>query len=548
MNYAVFALSALGGGANPAGNICVAANNAVLLNFNIAQSSGAANLTALNFTTSGGYVAGDITDYKLWASSSNVFSTATNIATLPASGAGLHTFTAFTQTLNDASTTYFWITIDLPGSATPGSTININTITALTDLTISSGTRIGTASAGGLQTINPMPLPIYGISFYDCVGSFITLNDTTVPAIGTWSSSNPGVATTGGTGSTALVFGTGVGTTVISYTIGGCSATAVVTVSTGLPALSPSLPTSVCVDSSITFTDAVPSGTWSASGGISVSSTGVVTGTTSGTGAVSYSFGSCTVTAPVTINPLPLPIIGPTNLCAYDQNTITLSDSSAGGIWSADIVTITGYGSNGVVSGWTPGTSGNLVTYTLPTGCATFVNLTVNPLPTPILGVDTICASNTTTLTDLFGDGKWSSSNTSVATIDSIYGAVVGVGTGLTTVTYTDSFTTCYTVRPEYVYSFGPIMGPDSLCVSVPGTLYDTSAYASGGLWTINNIAIATLGSPSGASTIITGISAGLDTVTYTIPSIGCMTWDTVRVFPLPSVITGPNLVPFIRP
>src|ERR1019366_439934 len=59
-----------------------------------------------------------------------------------------------------------------------------------------------------------------------------------------------------------------------------------------------------------------------------------------------------------------------------------------------------------------------------------------------------------------------------------------------------------------------------------------------GGIWTNGNPSIATVGSSSG---IVTGISAGVVTITYTL-STGCFATITITVYPTP-VITGPTSV-----
>src|SRR4051812_33798183 len=72
-------------------------------------------------------------------------------------------------------------------------------------------------------------------------------------------------------------------------------------------------PTSLCVGSAITLSDATPAGTWSSD--ITAvatigSGTGIVSGLTPGTTTITYSNGSGTPPAlyTITVNPLPAPI------------------------------------------------------------------------------------------------------------------------------------------------------------------------------------------------------------------------------------------------
>jgi predicted CXXCH cytochrome family protein len=119
-------------------------------------ATGTVNFTALNFTTNAGYIAGDITRFQLWYASSNNFANANtqyggDITT--ALGPGLHTFpNAFSRSINTTGR-YFWITADITSGATAN---NIITVAALTtaNITVSAGTKAGTAYIGGNQTIS----------------------------------------------------------------------------------------------------------------------------------------------------------------------------------------------------------------------------------------------------------------------------------------------------------------------------------------------------------------------------------------------------------
>ncbi len=80
-----------------------------------------------------------------------------------------------------------------------------------------------------------------------------------------------------------------------------------------------------------------------------------------------------------------------------------------------------------------------------------------------------------------------------------------------------------------------PITGPTTICNGTTGTLTDAT---SGGTWSLTPLTVAAIGSATG---IVTGISAGVVSITYT--TSGGSAYYTVTVNPLPAVITGPSTV-----
>jgi len=112
------------------------------------------NFTGLSFTTTGSYAAEDIDNFKLWTYTSDAFASATQVGTTLSTGLGIgsHSFASFTQALTAGETRYFWITSDLDVAATIGNSIAVNALTT-GSITVSAGTKTGTAYAGGTQTI-----------------------------------------------------------------------------------------------------------------------------------------------------------------------------------------------------------------------------------------------------------------------------------------------------------------------------------------------------------------------------------------------------------
>ncbi len=122
-------------------------------------------VTQVVFATTGSYVASDVDNFKLWYSTTNDISTASQLgSTITSSlGTGDHTFAGLSQAIATGVTGYFWVTTDIAVAATPGNTITVPAVTS-DKVTVSSGFRVGSASAGGTQTID-VPLPLELSSF-----------------------------------------------------------------------------------------------------------------------------------------------------------------------------------------------------------------------------------------------------------------------------------------------------------------------------------------------------------------------------------------------
>ncbi|NCX94841.1 MAG: hypothetical protein EBX41_00275 [Chitinophagia bacterium] len=378
--------------------------------------------------------------------------------------------------------------------------------------------------------VNPIPSIITG-TFVLCQGYTTALYDSV--SGGTWSSSNTAVATISAAGTVTAV---AVGTTTITYILpGGCFATALFTVNPLPDTISGAR--YVCLRSTTTLTDRVGGGRWSsASPGVASidSITGVVTGLAVGTGVViTYTLPTgCFVTRTIDVNPIPSAITGGTAICV--GYTTTLYDSVAGGTWSSSATGIATVSTTGTVTGAAGGTA--TITYRLPGGCFVTIPVTVNPLPNAITGPTSVCVRSTVTLTDASAGGRWSSSNSTVAAIDSVTGVVRGVAIGVgTTITYTLP-TGCFTTRTiDVMAAPSVITGPTALCVGNTITLTDS---ITGGIWSSSNTSIATVGIGSG---VVTGVVAGSVTITYTIGA--CFAIYNITVNPLPATIGGPASV-----
>src|SRR5262249_30585396 len=150
-------------------------------------------------------------------------------------------------------------------------------------------------------------------------------------------------------------------------------------------------------------------------------------GVSVGTITLTYSLGAgCVTTRPETVLLSPTPIVGTASICAGSSTTIT--ELIGGGTWSSSNLSVATIASSGIVYGVSAGTS--TISYTLPTGCATTLVVTVSAVPASIYGSSTVCTSASDTLRDVATGGIWSSSNTTVASIGATSGIMTGVTAG----------------------------------------------------------------------------------------------------------------------
>ncbi len=429
-------------------------------------------------------------------------------------------------TLSDLTTGGIW-TSSAPTVATVGS--GSGSVTGLLTGTVTMTYSVGAGCSITLpMTVNPLPAVITGTPIV-CVGSSITLSDATTG--GTWSSSIPanGTISTGG-----ILTGIATGISVIDYTLTsttGCSRSVTASINP-LPAVIGG-PSTVCPGTTITLTETSSGGIWtSATGSIAtIGTSGIVLGVASGTATISYTLSTgCARTKPVTVNPLPTAISGPSSVCA--GSVITLTDVG-GGSWSTSGTYATVGASSGLVTGASAGVA--VISYMLSTGCYVTTNVTVNPVPAAIGGPTALCVGATIALTDA-GGGSWNSLAPSVATIGASSGIVTGVATGPATIVY--SLPTGCTTATIVTVSTTPtaIAGPATVCAGGTSNLTDA---ISGGLWTSTNTAAATIGSLSG---LVTGAATGVTTISYSLGT-GCTVYKSVSVVPSPAAISGSSSI-----
>jgi hypothetical protein len=191
--------------------------------------------------------------------------------------------------------------------------------------------------------------------------------------------------------------------------------------------------------------------------------------------------------------------VGGTNVGA-DQNTYTSST-----LTNANVVTC-------------------VVSYTVGGAAAATSNattMTITPLANAgtITGSGTVCSGTSEQLSNTATGGTWSSSNTAFATV-SATGLVTGVSIGSVTIRYAVT-NSCGTVTATKVMEVtlgadaGTLSGNTApLCPAATTTLTSTR---SGGAWSSNNTAVATVS----AAGVVTAVAGGSATIAYVVEN-GC--------------------------
>lgn len=399
----------------------------------------------------------------------------------------------------------------------------------------------GSAGQGWPLTVNIAPSNITGTALI-CAGTNSTLSSS--PTGGTWSPSTGSIATVNSVG---MVHAISAGNVTVSYTIGSCSATKVVTVSPG-PIISPitGSSTTLCLGTNLTLSDATPSGTWrSASPTVaSVNSSGVVRGNSVGNTTISYivtnSCGTDSVGYAVSVKPVPGPITG-SSFAVCIGSSVSLNDTATSGTWSSSTadVSVLSAGGTGTFTGVSAGNP--VISYTMPGGCFATHAFTVNALPSMPTGGNAVCQGSAITLADAGGPGSWSASGSSsgIVTVGSSTGVITGVTPGTTNIVFTQTSTGCSITLTGFTVNVTPsaISGSTTACVGAINTLASTPL---GGTWTVAPTTVANIDPTSGA---VTGIVPGSATVTYSFTATGCSVSTPITVAPSPGAITGPSTV-----
>ena len=465
-------------------------------------------------------------DHKIWITSLLILSLTflNNRSDAQSLSAGSNTAiclgSSTTLTATDGSG-YVWEPATGLSCTTCASTIATPSVT--TTYTVSSTVMgIPVASATVTVSVNPVPSGIMG-SIAICLGQYSTLSNAFTD--GTWTSSNAHVTIDEWGGAT----GVSAGTATITYALpSGCKSTAVMTVDaasaiTGSTAIYPSTTT--------TLSCGAGDGTWSCSNAnVTIEASGLVTGNTAGTTMITYtSPGGCESNIVVTVSSTPAPLTGTATVCV--GKTTTFSSLSADGTWSSSNTAKATVDAGGEITGISSGTAA--ITYAIASGYVT-KNVYISTTPDDITGIANICEGSYTVLySTIGGSGTWTSSDTTIATINTTSGMMAGVSEGSATITCKVASSGCYKTQVVNIYTTPvDIWGDGDLCAGSVATFTNTT---TGGTWTTNNTTVATVGATSG---IVTGITAGGATLSYTT-SNGCYKTMPLTINTIPANITG---------
>jgi glycine rich protein/type IX secretion system substrate protein len=382
------------------------------------------------------------------------------------------------------------------GNIASFSAVNVGTAAVTATITVTPSTSTCTGPSQSFTiTVNPTPTVVAPSSQTLCNGAFTTAVNFTGAVLGTtynWTNTTPGIGlASSGSGNIGSFTATNSGTSIVTATI-------------------------------------------------------TVTPTASGCPGTSQSF-------TITVDPTPT-VVAPANqvLChGFTTAPVTFSGPVGGTTYNwtntAPGIGLASSGSGNIASfvATNPGSSAVTATITVtPTangcpGIPQIFTIMVNPLPAPILGTTTLCVNNVSILSDATPLGTWSSSNTALATVGLVTGAVTGIsGLSFPIVTYMLPtgciMTTTVTVNPLPSAISGGL--PQNVCVGQSVSLVDGGT----GIWTSSNTGLATI-TPSGG--VATGVVAGVPTITFTFTSTGCFTTTPLTVNPLPASITGASSV-----
>ena len=374
------------------------------------------------------------------------------------------------------------------------------------------------------------PLPVISGTLSACVGNTTQLTGSaTAATTNAWTSSNTAVATISATG---LVTGVSSGIATITYTnSNGCQVTATVTIN-GLPTITGTL--STCVGNTTQLTGSATAATtnaWTSSNTAvaTISATGLVTGVSAGIATITYTNSNgCQVTATVTINGLPT-ITGTLSACVGNTTQLTGSTTAATtNAWTSSNTAVATISATGLVTGVSAGTA--TITYTNDSGCEKTATVTISSQIVPTFTSIVACQNATVVFPNQSLEnitGTWSPSIINNSTIG----------------------TTSYTFMPDTtilgqacaingflsltINALPTITGTLSACVGNTTQLTGSATAATTNAWSSSNTAVATIS----ATGLVTGVSAGIATITYTNTN-GCQVTATVTI----NALATPNV------
>jgi uncharacterized protein YjdB len=369
-----------------------------------------------------------------------------------------------------------------------------------------------------------------------CVGTTTNMSPS---SNGTWTSSNPAVATISSTG---LVTALTEGTVTFVYSQQGCMSEPSDTVTVRGKNAVITGSTSICPGATTTLSPAT-GGIWSSTNPsvAVVNNLGIVTGVSTGTARFIYTELSTGCTSPpsdivnVSTNPL-VSISGSSTICV---GTTTQLLPSSGGTWVSNHPLVASVNNSGLVTGLTQGIA--TFTFTQSSGCVSnpTAPVTINGKPTILLSGDSsVCIGASTAFLPASG-GTWTSSSPSVATITAT-GVITGISPGTARFIFRQTSTGCYSDSSQNIaVKAKPVVlvtGPSAICADTTTTL----SPSSGGIWTSSNNAVATVNNDG----VVFGVGPGQATFRFLSNDSQCVSDPTtsVTVYALPVInFTGPT-------
>jgi len=516
-----------------------------------------------------------------WSSSNTAVATITNGGIITGISDGTATFT-FTSTQGCISSTTETITVDPNGNITisgdpvlcEGETTTLTTSVGggswasdnLAIATINSSGLVTAISAGLVTltynhnsgaclinptfgiTINELPTVTISGSNTVCVGEITQL--TTNDSGGFWTGSDSNIAIVSSEG---IVAGISAGTVTFTYTnSNGCesSASGTITVDPAVVAVI-DFNGSLCLEEdsqlSAIATDGTPgySYTWTGPNGFTGNTQTVDISDDGNYDVTITDSKGCSSNTSALVYEQYDPFIFALNSEVCDGEDITLTVSGAnGGTFQWDSNANNATTASVTVTPALPLTS-YTVTITNGIGCTTSSTAIIDVLDRPtvaLTGLNDICVGATTQLSPSSG-GTWTSSNYSVANVNNL-GVVTGIGGGSAIFTFKDEVTECYSDPTDNVTindnTTPTISGEDHICMGENPTL---TASVTGGTWSSNNAAIATIHSSTGE---VTPVSQGSVVITYIPPSSACYNNPTytINTYADPTLsINGPSFI-----
>ncbi|WP_052206663.1 beta strand repeat-containing protein [Cellulophaga baltica] len=506
--------------------------------------------------------------------------------------------TTLTETIAPANATNQNVTWSSSDDAIASvSAAGVVTGNAIGTATITVTTEDGAFTATSTITVQAATFAVTGITVDPTAititnGSTTTLTETITPANATnqnvtWSSDNTSVATVNASG---LVSSVGIGEAKITVTTqdGGFTATSLVTVeAASIAVTSVSIsPTSITITdgSTTTLTETIAPAnasnqnvTWSSDNTsvATVNASGLVSSVGIGEAKITVTTqdGGFTATSLVTVEAASIAVTGitidPTSITIINGSTTTLVETitpsnatNQNVTWSSSDDAIATVDATGVVTGVGTGTA--IITVTTVDGNFSANNLiTVNAVPILVTGVNltpptiTIIEGATTTLiANLIPNNasnqlvSWSSSNTSVATVNAS-GVVTGVGVGNTTITVTTNdgnkiATSLITVDAAPIPVTGVNLTPPTLTIingttaTLAADIEPSNASNQAVFWSSSNTDAATVN----ASGVVTGVGVGNTIITVTTDDGDKIATSLITVDAAPISVTGVNLTP----